>query len=237
MNTTTRQIVLDTETTGREIADGNRVIEIGCVELINRRFTGKNYQQYINPERASEAGALAVHGLKETFLIKHPLFKTVVEAFLEYVKGAQLIIHNAVFDLSFLDYELKLAGKKYGKMADYCTVIDTLPLARQMHPGQRNSLDALCKRYSVDNTHRERHGALLDAELLALVYLAMTGGQTSLFAEETALGTTTQQIQLKQSDQKRAPLRVIPANENELNAHQACLVALDKVSNGKCIWK
>lgn len=232
-----RQIVLDTETTGRDIADGNRIIEIGCIELINRRFTKKHYHQYVNPQRDSEAGALTVHGITTKFLSDKPLFKLIIDEFLEFVKGAQLIIHNAPFDTGFLDYELRLAGKQYGKITDYCTILDTLPLARQLHPGQRNSLDALCKRYSIDNSRRDLHGGLLDAELLARVYLAMTGGQTTLFAEETTIKqttqTSTQPIQLKQ----RPDLKIIPANTEELAAHTARIEAINKSSREKALWK
>ncbi len=237
-----RQLVLDTETTGRETSAGNRVIEIGCVELANRRLTQNNFQRYMNPERASEAGALAVHGLQEDFLRNHPLFKAIVEDFIDYIRGAELIIHNAEFDVGFLNMELSLAskitGKKYGKIADYCTVIDTLALARQLHPGQRNSLDALCKRYNIDNSHRNLHGALLDAELLALVYLAMTGGQTTLFSEENTrnghLQTTTQpQRQII----KTTDLKIIAADAAELTAHEACLGIIQKVAQNGALWK
>lgn len=235
MSAIKRQIVLDTETTGRETSDGNRVIEIGCLELVNRRITGKTFHQYINPERLSEAGALAVHGLQDHFLQKQPLFKAIVDDFLAFIKDSQLIIHNAPFDIGFLDMELQRVSKNYGCMADYCTVFDTLPLARQMHPGQRNSLDALCKRYEVNNSHRELHGALLDAELLAQVYLAMTGGQTKLFAEETRTSATTQTGN-KELSINHGALRVITATEAELNAHQERLTSIDQASGGKCVW-
>lgn len=235
-----RQIVLDTETTGRETALGNRILEIGCIELNNRRFTNKHYHQYINPGRASEAGALAVHGITEEFLADKPTFNLIIEEFLDFIKDAELIIHNAPFDIGFLNYELSIAGKKYGKITDYCTVFDTLPLARQMHPGQRNSLDALCKRYSVDNTQRNLHGGLLDAELLAKVYLAMTGGQTTLFATEevTAPETTiTQTITTSPMQKSRPELRIITADTLELAAHTNRIAAIDKSSGGKAFWK
>lgn len=234
-----REIVVDTETTGRSTAEGHRIIEIGCIELINRRITNNHYHQYVNPQRESEAGALAVHGITQEFLADKPLFINIVDEFLEFIKGAQLIIHNAPFDVGFFNHELQLAGKKYGAIADYCTVLDTLPLARQMHPGQRNSLDALCKRYSVNNSHRNLHGALLDAELLTNVYLAMTGGQTNLFAEETVHTINTQQtIQTNLSITKtRVPLPIIQANEMELSAHQERLVEIAKKSPTGCLWE
>lgn len=235
-----RQLILDTETTGREHSEGHRVIEIGCVELINRRLTRNNFQRYINPERDSEAGALAVHGLTTAFLRDHPVFHLIVEDFLDYVNGAELIIHNAEFDVGFLNSELKLAsklsGKKYGKITDYCTVIDSLAIARKLHPGQRNSLDALCKRYSIDNSQRNLHGALLDAELLALVYLAMTGGQTTLFQEENTHAARQTSAQPQRSINKKAPLRIITANAEESAAHENYLKSLAKAGKDGCIW-
>lgn len=231
-----RQIILDTETTGLSPADGHRIIEIGCLELVNRRLTDAQYHQYINPERAIDAGAQTVHGITEKFLADKPCFKIIVDNFLEFVKGAQLIIHNAPFDTSFLDHELRLAGKNYGKITDYCTVIDTLALARQLHPGQRNSLDALCKRYSVSNTHRTLHGALVDAELLAFVYLAMTGGQTSLFGTENIIAQTTSVSPQKINTITHIATRIIKANEEELLAHQSRLQAIDKISKEGNLW-
>jgi DNA polymerase III subunit epsilon len=233
-----RQIILDTETTGLEPAEGHRIIEIGCLEIINRRFTDVHYHQYINPERSVDAGALAVHGIKEDFLLQQPRFIEVIEKFLAFVKDAQLIIHNAPFDINFLNHEFKLAGKNYGKITDYCTVIDTLPLARQLHPGQRNGLDALCKRYSINNSHRKLHGALIDAELLAFVYLAMTGGQTSLFGDDevhTSLEPIAEMI-APQIKIDRQALRIIKANDDELTAHAARLAALDKSATGGSLW-
>jgi DNA polymerase-3 subunit epsilon len=233
-----RQIILDTETTGLEPAEGHRVIEIGCLELVNRRFTETQYHQYINPERSIDAGALAVHGIKEDFLLQQPRFVEVIEKFLEFVKGAQLIIHNASFDVGFLNHEFKLAGKNYGKITDYCTVIDTLVLARQLHPGQRNSLDALCKRYSINNSHRQLHGALVDSELLAFVYLAMTGGQTSLFDDDTHNNSEPSIAALTTPIMKtdRQALRIIKANDDELAAHSIRLAALDKSAVNGNLW-
>ena len=228
-----RQIILDTETTGRDVNGGHRIIEIGCLELIDRRLTKRDFHCYLNPGRDSKAGAFAVHGLSTEFLMDKPLFKIIADELLEFIQGSQLIIHNAPFDLGFLDNEFKLTKKKYKKITDYCQVLDTLPLARQLHPGQRNSLDALCKRYAIDNSKREKHGALLDAELLARVYLAMTGGQTHLFTEEKNL-TATQTIQHKKITGEIV-LPVIYATSEELIAHESRLISIDKLS-GQCKW-
>lgn len=179
-----RQVVLDTETTGLDPQSGHRIIEIGCIELQNRRFTKRHFHRYINPNRDIDAAALTVHGLTRDFLSNQPDFIEIVEELLEFIAGAELIIHNAPFDLGFLNHELALLGNHFGKITDSCAILDTLELARAKHPGQRNSLDALCKRYLIDNSKRELHGALLDAEILARVYLAMTSGQGSLFSEE-----------------------------------------------------
>ena len=182
-----RQIALDTETTGIDTRDGHRIIEIGCVEIIDRARTGRSYHQYINPEREVDAGAFEVHGLSTDFLADKPVFAEIADEFLAFIEGAELVIHNAPFDVGFMDHEFAMLGGGYGKTANYCSVLDSLLLARKMHPGMRNSLDAICKRYMVDNTGRTLHGALLDAELLADAYLAMTGGQVSLtlgFAED-----------------------------------------------------
>jgi len=229
-----RQIILDTETTGRDVNDGHRIIEIGCLEMIDRRLTKQQFHCFLNPGRDSEAGAFAVHGLSTEFLLDKPLFKTIAEELLEFLQGSQLIIHNAPFDLGFLDNELKLTKKKYKKITDYCQVLDTLPLARQLHPGQRNSLDALCKRYDIDNSKRDKHGALLDAELLARVYLAMTGGQTHLFNEEQishAIQTTSH----KKITDEVILLPIIYATKEELLAHQNRLTNINKLS-GQCKW-
>ena len=177
-----RQIVLDTETTGLEPEQGHRIIEIGCVEMVDRRLTGNNFHQYLQPDREIDAGAIEVHGITNEFLADKPHFADLVSDFLDYVRGAELIIHNAPFDIGFLNKELQLMGNE-ARMADLCAVTDTLVMAKKMHPGQRNSLDALCKRYDIDNSHRELHGALLDAEILADVYLMMTGGQAALTLE------------------------------------------------------
>ena len=178
-----RQIALDTETTGLSAEHGHRIIEIGCIEIINRQITGRSFHTYINPERAVDEGAAKVHGIKDGFLVDKPVFSVIGEEFLDFIKDSELIIHNAVFDIGFLNAEFKRWSKTLGKITKYCHVLDTLPMARELHPGQRNSLDALCKRYGVDNKHRDLHGALVDADLLARMYLLMTSGQDSLFTE------------------------------------------------------
>lgn len=228
-----RQIILDTETTGREISEGHRIIEIGCLEMLDRRLSKKYFHCYLNPGRDSEAGALAIHGLSTEFLLDKPLFKSIADKFLDFIQGAQLIIHNAPFDIGFLDYELTLANKNYKKIADYCQILDTLPLARQLHPGQRNSLDALCKRYEIDNSKRNKHGALLDAELLARVYLGMTGGQTIMFAEEKITPVTEITEQKKITEDIVLP--IIYATAEELAAHERNLTNISKA--GQCLWQ
>ena len=228
-----RQIILDTETTGRETSEGHRIIEIGCLELIDRRLTQRHFHCYLNPERDSDAGALAVHGLTTEFLQDKPLFTSIVDEFIMFIKDAELIIHNAPFDLGFLDYEIKLAKTNYKKITHYCQILDTLPLARQLHPGQRNSLDALCKRYEIDNSKRERHGALLDAELLARVYLAMTGGQTNLFDDNPIINQALIS-EIKRNVNLHQP-PVLTASTEELEAHKNCLANIKKTS-GHCVW-
>lgn len=227
-----RQIVLDTETTGLSPSDGHRIIEIGCIELVNRQRTRQDFHTYLNPKREIDTGALAVHGITAEFLSDKPAFPDIMQRLLDYLRGAELIIHNAAFDVGFLEYELELAGCKLKSLADYCTVLDTLTYARKKHAGQRNSLDALCKRYSVDNTNRQLHGALLDAELLAEVYLAMTGGQTSLLIE-TDLDQVNIDIQqelyaVTQIEEGALPeLIVIQPSAEECVAHQAFLKLLN----------
>jgi len=230
-----RQIILDTETTGLEPSDGHRIIEIGCVELIDRRLSHKHFHQYINPERDIEDGALEVHGISREFLLDKPRFRDIAEEFLAFVAGAELIIHNAPFDLGFLDNELSLLGRD-DRMADHCGVLDTLELARDLHPGQRNSLDALCKRYEVDNASRTLHGALLDAEILADVYLAMTGGQSDL-GLSFAPADVDSIDPARHLPTERPPLFVLEASDEELAAHEARLEQIDQASDGHCIWK
>lgn len=229
-----RQIILDTETTGREISAGHRVIEIGCLELIDRRLTTQHFHCYLNPGRDSEPGALAVHGLTTEFLQDKPLFSSIVDELVEFINGAELIIHNAPFDLSFLDNEIQLTKKNYKKVTHYCQILDTLPLARQLHPGQRNSLDALCKRYEIDNSKRDKHGALLDAELLARVYLAMTGGQTNLFDDNQITHHALTSTENKKSITMHE-LPILYANTEELNEHKRRLSAINKAT-GHCLW-
>ncbi|PID46925.1 MAG: DNA polymerase III subunit epsilon [Proteobacteria bacterium] len=233
-----RQIVLDTETTGIETRDGNRIIEIGCVEIIDRKMTGHNYHQYIQPDRESEEGALAVHGITSEFLADKPRFHEIVKDFIDYVKGAELIIHNAPFDIGFIDYELGLLNDGWGSITDICTVIDSLEMAREMHPGQRNSLDALCKRYDINNAHRELHGALLDSEILGDVYLAMTGGQVALSLDDQPVPIVDNDGQ-EEAGGFHLPtegLRVIKASEDELAAHAARMEVIAKAS-GKTLWQ
>lgn len=232
-----RQIVLDTETTGLEPGDGHRIIEIGCVELVNRRLTGNTYHQYLQPDREIDAGAIEVHGITNEMLADKPRFADVARDFLDFVSGAELIIHNAPFDVGFINHELKLLGGDWGRIDALCKVLDTLALARQLHPGQKNNLDALCKRYGIDNTHRELHGALLDAEILADVYLAMTGGQTTLsLGGSHATGAAAVPETIRRLSGRPA-LRVIRASDEELAAHEQRLQAIDKASGGKCLWK
>lgn len=218
-----RQIVLDTETTGLEPEAGHRIIEIGCIEIQNRRITDRRYHQYVNPERDIDPGAIEVHGLTTEFLSTKPMFADIAEDFLGFVDGAELIIHNAPFDVGFLDHELARLERDAGTIARYCGVFDTLPFARDLHPGQRNSLDALCRRYEVDNRHRELHGALLDAELLADVYLAMTGGQVDLqLAAETAKSAASDLLAPAATSVRRS-IPVVSPDAEELAAHHANL--------------
>lgn len=234
-----RQVVLDTETTGLEPSQGHRIIEIGCVELVDRKLTGRHYHQYINPEREVDAGAMEVHGITNEFLADKPLFHQINQAFLDFIDGAELIIHNAPFDVGFIDHEFKLLKKSSGKVTDYCSVVDSLVMARQKHPGQRNSLDALCSRYEVDNSARDLHGALLDAEILADVYLLMTGGQTNLLlaGESTQDNSGRAEQSIKRLAKKRPALKVIAADNEELAAHEIRLQEIDKASDGNNRWR
>jgi DNA polymerase-3 subunit epsilon len=234
----TRQIVLDTETTGLEPEQGHRIIEIGCVELIDRRPSGRNFHQYLQPDREIDARAVEVHGITNAFLADKPRFGDIAADLLEYLKGAELIIHNAPFDTGFLNAELARVGPgEPVRIETCCTVTDTLVLARRLHPGQRNSLDALCTRYRIDNSHREKHGALLDAEILADVYLAMTGGQTTLSLEgATDAGARRDRYPGRRPVARVAPLRVVSATEAELDLHANRLAAIDKASGGRCLW-
>jgi DNA polymerase-3 subunit epsilon len=228
-----RQIVLDTETTGLNPRTGDRVIEVGCVELFNRKLTGNNFHRYINPERDSDEGALAVHGLTTEFLRDKPRFHEIVEELREYVKDAEVIIHNAPFDLGFLNHEFERLGLP--SFVDHTTgVIDTLVNAKEMHPGKRNSLDALCDRYGISNAHRKLHGALLDAELLADVYLAMTRGQNTLSMDvEVAAVATGDMLEAVPLGE----IIVVPASADENAEHEQVLAGLDKGVKGQCVWR
>ncbi|BAU58220.1 DNA polymerase III subunit epsilon [Halorhodospira halochloris] len=233
-----RQILLDTETTGFEPSDGHRIIEIGCVELIKRRVTRNTFHRYINPGRGVDEGAQSVHGLSNSFLADKPRFAEIAADFIDYIRDAEVIIHNAPFDVGFIDHELSLLGRRWGKLEDYCTVTDSLELARKKHPRQRCSLDALCKRYSIDSSRRELHGALLDAELLAGVYLAMTGGQATL-----ALGgggdtdeSGVEQVRALPSDRPRLPVPEL--SDSDCAAHEQLLQRIDKsCSSGQALWR
>ena len=231
-----RQIVLDTETTGLDPVQGHRVIEIGCVEIDNRKLTGRHFHYYLNPDREIDEGAIEVHGLTTEFLADKPRFPQIAEEFLEFVSGAELVIHNAPFDVGFLNSEFGLMNASLGPLEQHCAIVDSLALARKKHPGQRNNLDALCKRYEVDNSQRELHGALLDAEILADVYLAMTGGQTRLqLGAEEQLATATEH-RARIFDSNRPRLKVIRADAEELAAHQQRLEAIEKESGNRCVW-
>ncbi len=232
-----RQIVLDTETTGLEPHLGHRIIEIGCVELVDRRPTGNNFHVYLQPDREIDAGAVEVHGITNEFLADKPRFTDIAEAFVDYLRDAEVIIHNAPFDVGFIDAEFaRLADGP--EMASLCEITDTLVMARTLHPGQRNSLDALCGRYNIDNAHRTKHGALLDAEILADVYLAMTGGQKALGLEkEQKEGDTEEGQGIRRLPADRLPLSVVRANAEELAAHEVRLEAIDKAASGAVLWR
>lgn len=234
-----RSIVLDTETTGMPVGDGHRVIEIGCVELEGRRFTGRHFHVYLQPDRSIDEGAVAVHGITDDFLRDKPRFADIADEFFEFIQGGRLIIHNAPFDVGFLNNEFALLGQgERQDIASYCSVLDTLTMARERHPGQRNSLDALCKRYGVDNSSRELHGALLDAEILADVYLAMTGGQTHLSLSGEVNRNSDRQpeaIRRLAADHARPP--VIHASPEELESHRQRVAALEQASGRPSLWQ
>jgi len=229
-----RQIALDTETTGLSPSQGHRIIEIGCVEIVNRRITNQRFHRYLQPDRQIDAAAMNVHGITNEFLQDKPRFADVVDEFMDFIKGAELVIHNAPFDVGFINHELNLLEKGLQPLAHYCEIIDSLALARKRHPGQKNNLDALCKRYYVDNSNRQLHGALLDAEILADLYLTMTGGQVSLLDENKA---STQQQTLKPISSERPALSIIAPTEQELRAHEQRLATIDKTSGGRCFWQ
>jgi DNA polymerase-3 subunit epsilon len=232
-----RQIIVDTETTGLEPEQGHRIIEIGCVEMLNRRPTGKTIHRYLKPDRDVDPGALQVHGITNEFLLNQPRFEEVAAELLEFISDAELIIHNAPFDVAFLDAELKRLPGAQRRVTDICKVLDTLALARKLHPGQRNNLDALCKRYSVDNSSRELHGALLDARILLDVYLAMTGGQGAFSLGDVNISDAVVAHEVAKAIRPIGELLVIRATTSELEAHERILMALDKVSGGKTLWR
>ncbi len=231
-----RQVILDTETTGLDPADGHRIVEIGCVEVVNRKLTGNRLHLYLNPDRDSDPEALEVHGLTTEFLSGHPRFEDVYQQFVDFVRGAEVIIHNAAFDCKFLNAELDRVGLP--PVGDLCEKItDSLAYARELHPGRRNSLDALCERYGISNAHRTLHGALLDSELLADVWLAMTRGQDALlmdFQDDEQANATGGAVKVKVDTSQ---LRVITASDAELAEHQAYLELLDKAVKGECVWR
>jgi len=227
-----RQVVLDTETTGLEVSQGHRLIEIGCVEIMHRRTTDQTFHHYINPERDIDAGAQEVHGIRSEDLEDKPKFSTIADDLIQYIKGAELVIHNASFDVGFINAELVRAKHKVTDIRECCTIIDSLSQARKMHPGQINSLDALCKRYKIDNSHRELHGALLDAQILADVYLAMTGGQTTL----SLAANSSIHVRQDASSKERMALKVIYANKDELSSHEVFLNKIQQESQSGCVW-
>ena len=232
-----RQIVLDTETTGIEPREGHRIIEIGCVEVVNRRLTGNHFHVYINPQREIEQEAIEVHGITNEFLADKPLFADVAQDFIDFIRGGQLVIHNAPFDVGFMDHEFAMHGPTAGTVTrEICSVLDTLVLARDMHPGQKNNLDALCKRYGIDNSHRELHGALLDAEIMADVYLMMTGGQTdlNLAGNNQSAGSGAEII--RRIERGANKLKVIQATADELTQHEERLNLVEK-QGGQCLWR
>ncbi|MCC5855337.1 MAG: DNA polymerase III subunit epsilon [Idiomarina sp.] len=230
-----RQVVLDTETTGISTSEGHRIIEIGCVELIDRKPTGQHFHVYLNPERVVEQGAIDVHGITNEFLEDKPVFAQVVDDFIRFIRGAELVIHNAPFDVGFMDYEFSLLTPSPGRTSDFATVFDTLSYAREKFPGQRNSLDALCKRFDIDNSHRTLHGALLDAEILADVYLLMTGGQRKLGLQGDTQGDAQRfGTGIRRLDNSRPVLKVLPATAEEVGAHTTYLNQLSE--SGECLW-
>ncbi|MDF2177573.1 DNA polymerase III subunit epsilon [Aliiglaciecola sp. CAU 1673] len=232
-----RQIVLDTETTGIDPRQGHKIIEIGCVELINRRLTGSHFHVYLNPEREIEQEAIEVHGITNEMLTDKPLFKDVAQDFIEFIQGAQLVIHNAPFDVGFMNHEFALIGLPVKHTESLCTVLDTLQLAKDLHPGQKNNLDALCRRYGIDNSHRTLHGALLDAEILADVYLQMTGGQTALnLSGQQNAGQESRQQSIIRLNNNRPALKIIRASADEMEQHERRLDIVEG-KGGPCLWR
>ncbi len=231
-----RQIILDTETTGINPQEGHRIVEIGCVEMFNRRLTGQNFHVYINPDRFMDQEVINIHGITNEFVADKPRFREIAREFFDYIQGAELVIHNAAFDIGFINHEFALLNPALPPVGSICTVLDTLKMARDLHPGQKNNLDALCRRYDVNNSHRTFHGALLDAEILADVYLAMTGGQVSLNLASHQDNAEQQQQQQQQGLVRRGALRVIAASADELAAHEKRLDLVQK-KGGSCLWR
>jgi len=235
-----RQIILDTETTGLEPLDGHRIIEIGCVEMIDRKLTGNNYHQYINPDRVVDDGAIEIHGITNEYLSDKPFFADIYDEFFEFVKGSELIIHNAPFDVGFINYEISLLEKKLSskiaKIDDSCAILDSLKLAREKRPGQKNNLDALCRSYEINNSNRQLHGALLDSELLAEVYLAMTGGQTSLTLSNSINGGDGAET-IRKLSIDRVQIKVLKASQEELKEHESYLDMLGEKTSGEVLWR
>lgn len=231
-----RIVALDTETTGLDLSEGHRIIELGCVEIENRRLTGNEFRRLLNPGRKVEAAAFEVHGISDEELSDQPAFAEVEDEFVEFIAGAEVIVHNAAFDVGFLDYELSLTSSPLDKLASVCAITDTLQMAKTRHPGQRNSIDALCKRYDIDASAREKHGALLDAQLLAQVYLAMTGGQISLvLGEESRVDKRPATARRKTAAPRVTLTRYEPSDE-EKAAHEALLKKIEDLSNDGCLW-
>jgi DNA polymerase-3 subunit epsilon len=230
-----KQIILDTETTGLEPAKGHKIIEIGCVEIRNRRRSDRMFHQYLNPRREIEDGAFDVHGISNEFLSDKPAFGDIARDLIDFICDSEVIIHNAPFDVAFINAELSELGKEWGRLEDYCRITDTLQMARELHPGQKNSLDALCTRYQIDNSQRDLHGALLDAQILLDVYLAMTGGQTSLSLDEE-VEKAGERSAPRTLDSNRPPLRIIKPDPSELAAHKQRLQAIDQGTKGECVW-
>ena len=229
-----RQIVLDTETTGLETQQNHRIIEIGCVEMVDRRLTGNNFHQYLQPDRQIDAGAISVHGITNEFLEDKPRFADIVEDLISYLQGAELVIHNAPFDVGFLNHELKLLQQQKPLLEEFSTVVDTLVMARKKHPGKRNSLDALCDRYAIDNSRRDKHGALLDAEILSEVYLVMTGGQESLLLDGDASDATDRHQ--RRRVHLEGELVLMQVDEEDMQAHEEYLERLQEQTDGHCMW-
>ena len=229
-----RQIVLDTETTGLETQQNHRIIEIGCVEMVDRRLTGNNFHQYLQPDRQIDAGAISVHGITNEFLEDKPRFADIVEDLISYLQGAELVIHNAPFDVGFLNHELKLLQQQKPLLEEFSTVVDTLVMARKKHPGKRNSLDALCDRYAIDNSRRDKHGALLDAEILSEVYLVMTGGQESLLLDGDASDATDRHQ--RRRVHLEGELVLMQVDKEDIQAHEEYLERLQEQTDGHCMW-